>query len=232
MGETGTVKQERTMTGQNKPAIVALRARRDAVVDALSTQFTADGLDLDEFEERIDLAHRATSIAELDELLADLFPDVGEAASTSLVAQPSDHGNPPAKTGQWTNRVRSVMSSVQRKGTWRVPDKLRVLAVMGEVILDFREAELDPGVTDVRVTSVMGEIKIIVPPDLRVECDGASVVGQFESLEVGTGEPSPSEPMLRINGRAILGAVTISTSPSSPTPKLTSGTNAKQIGQG
>ena len=48
------------MDGENKPALVALRTRRETVIDALSTHFANDALDLDEFEQRVDLAHRAT----------------------------------------------------------------------------------------------------------------------------------------------------------------------------
>ena len=62
------------MVGQDKPALVALCTRREMVIDALSTHFANDALDMDEFEQRVDLAHRATSVAELDELLTDLEP--------------------------------------------------------------------------------------------------------------------------------------------------------------
>ena len=53
------------MDGQNKPALVALRARREMVVDALSTHFASDALDMDEFEERLDLAHRVIQRVDL-----------------------------------------------------------------------------------------------------------------------------------------------------------------------
>ena len=60
------------MVDQNKPVLEAVHNRRERVIDALSTHFANDTLDVDEFEQRVDLAHRATSVAELDELLADL----------------------------------------------------------------------------------------------------------------------------------------------------------------
>ena len=53
-------------------------------------------------------------------------------------------------------RVRAILGGIQRQGTWRVAKKLRVVAVMGGIDLDFREAEFGSGVTEVEVTAVMG----------------------------------------------------------------------------
>ena len=80
------------MVGQNKPALVALRARREGVIDALSNHFACDALDLDEFEQRVDLAHRATSVAELDQLLRDLEPAATETSSTSAASSAKARG--------------------------------------------------------------------------------------------------------------------------------------------
>ena len=60
----------------------------------------------------------------------------------------------------------SILSGAQRRGTWSVPKNLRVIAVMGGVDLDFRDAEFGPGVTEVNVTAVMGGIAIVVPPKI------------------------------------------------------------------
>ena len=73
------------MVGQNKPALVVLRTRREMVIDALSNHFANDALDMDEFEQRVDLAHRSTSVAQLDELLTDLEPAAHADQSESLV---------------------------------------------------------------------------------------------------------------------------------------------------
>jgi len=196
------------MSGQNKPALVALRSRREVVIDALSTHFASDALDMDEFEQRLDLAHRATSVAELDALLSDLQPAADEASGQSLI-QPTAARHAPVRT-RVRKRVLSVLGSVQRKGTWRVPERLRVFSVMGAVELDFREAQLGPGITEVSVTTVMGAVSIVVPPQLRVECHGVGLLGHFESMETGAGEMDLDAPLLRIVGVAVMGALEIS----------------------
>ena len=208
------------MVGQNKPALVALRTRRERVIDALSTHFANDALDMDEFEQRVDLAHRATSVAELDELLSDLEPAADAQPSESLVRQGEAPQGAIATRVHRSKRVLSILSSVQRKGTWSVPGKLRVASVMGAVDLDFREAEFGPGVTEVRMTSVMGNIAITVPPHLQVECAGVAILGHFEEMDQSAGERDPDAPLLRITGVAVMGAVEISRRPPGETMKV------------
>jgi hypothetical protein len=216
--------------GQNKPALVALRRRREVVIDALSTHFTNDALDMDEFELRVDLAQRATSVAELDELLTDLEPAANEAPGESLVRQTEAPPVAVATRAHKAKRVRTILSSTQRKGTWRVPQKLRVVTVMGAVDLDFREAQFGPGVTEVKVTNVMGAVAVVVPPDLQVECAGVPILGHFEGMDRVVGERNPDAPLLRITGVAVMGALEISTRLPGETMKLDAGASVGQIG--
>ncbi len=217
------------MVGENKPALVALDTRREMVIDALSTHFANDALDMDEFERRVDVAHHAASVAELDELLADL-QSADEGPSASLVRQ-AEGPQVSIATRDRKARVLSIFSGIQRKGRWRVPKRLRVLAVGGGIDLDFREAQLGPGVTEVKVKSVMGGIAIIVPPDLHVECEGRAILGAFEGMESGTGEPDPDAPLLRIRGVAIMGAVEISTRRAGESMKADGSANHGQVGR-
>jgi len=219
------------VVGQNKPALVALRARREGVIDALSNHFACDALDLDEFEQRVDLAHRATSVAELDQLLRDLEPAATETSSTTVVAGSDVPPGAVAPRRRKAGRVVTVLSSVQRKGTWLVPRKMRVLTVMGAVDLDFRDARFEPGVTEVKLTSVMGAIAIVVPPGLNVECNGAGILGHFEELDTGTAEQGPDAPLLRITGFAVMGAVEMSTRPPGDATSSESSANAGEIGK-
>ena len=88
-------------------------------------------------------------------------------------------------------RMVTILSGTQRQGTWRVPKRLDVVAVMSGIDLDFREAVFGPGVTEVKATMVMGAIAIVVPPHLQVECEGVGVLGVFEGLDQSAGERGP-----------------------------------------
>ena len=128
-------------------------------------------------------------------------------------------------------RVLTICSGAQRQGTWRVPKDLRVVVVMGGIDLDFREAEFGPGVTEVKVTAVMGGIAIIVPPHLQVECDGGGILGLFEGMHRGAGERDPNAPLLRITGVAVMGALEISTRRQGETMKVDARASVGQIGR-
>ena len=56
--------------------------------------------------------------------------------------------------------------SLWRQGSSRVPQHLRVIAVMGGIDLDFPEAVLCPDVSEVSITSVMDGVAVIVPAQL------------------------------------------------------------------
>ncbi len=190
--------------------LVAVRDRREQVIAILTEQFAKDVFEVDELDRRLDLVHRARSMAELEDLVADLGPlDVAAPTSTALAPRPvqevAPHGWPAKK-----NFV-AIFGGVVRKGRWTVPTRMRVVAVMGGIDLDFREADFAPGVTELHITCIMGGADIIVPPWLAIECDASAILGGFEELERGHGTPDPGRALLRITGLAIMGGVDIQT---------------------
>ena len=121
------------MKAPRKGALVALRDRREEVIELLCDHSARDNLDVDAFEQRIDRAHRAGDIAELDALLADLSPATGEVPSTAL-AVPSRRMAVSARPDHpKSGYALAVLGGTERKGVWRVPRTLRVLTCMGGV---------------------------------------------------------------------------------------------------
>jgi len=186
--------------------LIALRDRRDAVIGALTEHFSKDVLDLDEFDRRIDLAHRAMTVAELDALVTDLAPI---QPTTALAAKPT----PALALDRFpeTKRYLCILGWVDKKGRWTVPHQLRVIAFWGGAELDFREADFAPGVTELRVTCVMGGCHIIVPPWLAVEIEGTAIMGGFDEMERGHGKPDPDRALLRVRGLCIMGGFSCET---------------------
>jgi Domain of unknown function (DUF1707) len=186
-------------------ALVAVRDRREQVIAVLADSFAQDLFDVDEFERRIDLAHRATSLDELDRLVVDL---AAPATATALVPAPST-----LALSSWPERrtVRGILGGFDKKGSWTVPRHLKATCFWGGGRLDFREARFAPGVTELRITAIMSGIEILVPPWLAVECDATSILGGFEELNRGHGSPDPDRALLRITGFAVMGGVSIET---------------------
>lgn len=108
------------------------------------------------------------------------------------------------------SRIISVLNETKRAGGWQVPAHLEVSIALGEVRLDLRDAHLSAPVTTVSIHGLMGEARVIVPPQYRVDCTGVGVAGTYEVTEE-PGLPSlpPGAPMIRFTGGVFLGEVTI-----------------------
>ena len=84
-----------------------------------------------------------------------------------------------------------IMGGGGRTGAWIPARRNWVVGVMGGHALDFREAHLGPGVTEVNVLAIMGGVEILVPPDVRVECSGIGIMGGFDVKHSVTSTTDP-----------------------------------------
>ena len=193
------------MPEEQVPALVALESRREAVIAVLNNGYAEDLLDGNVFEDRIARAHSATDLATLDALVSDLTLP---AASAALVKASSSA----LTTSQPKKQLRALFSSIEKRGVWAVPSALAVSAVFGNALLDLREAELEPGLTEIHVRAVFGNLEIWVPPGVAVECDGRAIFATFEDQTSGTrsGHSKASgAASLRIVGSAIFASIEV-----------------------
>ena len=107
--------------------------------------------------------------------------------------------------------VVSFLSSTEREGRWLVPRKFRALAILGNIELDMRQAEIGYGMTLVEAVAVLGNVEMKVSPDVTVECDGDSFMGSFALRYEGRASPTMAnrDKILRVTGSAYAGAVTV-----------------------
>lgn len=186
---------------------------RERAIARLSDAFAHDRIGVEDFEERLTLVHRATSIAEVSRTLSDL---VDHDDAIDVEWRPAQVAMPLATLASQSAMVRgdsvkAIFGGVERRGAWRVPTHLNVVATMGGIVLDFRDAVLGPGVTEVHVRAVFGGVEIIVPPSLPVEVSGGAIFGGFGHVDRMPAQADPDRPMLRVRGVAIFGGVSIET---------------------
>lgn len=202
----------REAAGNDSPPVRA--EERQAVIDALSEHFASDRLSMEDFEARLDRAHRAESERELEALVADLpaTGNPGAAQGTGVPARRSGRvPAPPADEVAERGTDVSIWGGRARGGSWTPPRRHRAVAIQGGIELDYREARLGAGAYDLRVTVVMGSVEVVVPPDLRVETEGSAVLGSFEHEgSDAAGSPGEEKPLLRVGGFALMGSVEIS----------------------
>lgn len=198
-----------------------LEQERELVIELLAGHYAEDRLELEEYEERVEQAEAAVSEQELRALVVDLEPQE-EAAGGDLMPAPAEEralarrGDVPTSTAlvpasQVPERksMVAIFSGPSRKGAWTAPRRLNVVALLGGADIDFREARLCHGVTEVNCKALLGGVHIIVPPELRVEVEGTGVLGAFEDRTHPGLYDELDTCSLRITGLALLGGVEI-----------------------
>ena len=193
------------------------QTRRQETIDALCDAFARDEMELAEFERRVEAAHRADTTAELDRLLSDLKPAPVPARSGRAVPTTDAPGvggrgrHPTALPGQVRGRevVAGIMGGSTRRGRWTPARHITAIGVMGGVELDFRDAVLASGVTEVHAFAFWGGVQIVAPPDVRIECSGIGVMGGFDHREDAPTAADAMAPVLRVTGVALMGGVEV-----------------------
>jgi hypothetical protein len=109
-------------------------------------------------------------------------------------------------------RIVATLTDRKLTGDWELARRTRVVAVLSALTLDLREARIPAGVTTLEISATLAEVKVILPPGLRVECDGTAVLGAFTQKESGYPMASDADaPVLRISGTAALAEVSVRT---------------------
>jgi len=143
---------------------------------------------------------------EVEQTVSDLAAPAPSTALVPATAQLPEFASPQAR-----HKVLALFGGVERRGPWTLPRHLHASAILGGIILDFREAALLPGVTEIHVLALMGGVQLIVPPGLSVEVSGTAIMGGFGHVERVPGRLDPDVPVLRVHGLAIMGGVSVET---------------------
>jgi Domain of unknown function (DUF1707)/Cell wall-active antibiotics response 4TMS YvqF len=156
-------------------------AEREAAVERLRVAATEGRLTFGELTERTEAAYTATTRGDLVPITADL-PAVSASSASMRPTGRADR--------EW---VVAVMGDSKRRGRWRVERPLAALAIMGDVVLDLRGAEVPGGDVDITATAIMGDVKVYVPDGVDVELSGIAVMGDKKVMvrEAPAGQPSP-----------------------------------------
>ena len=172
---------------------------RDIAVAQLSEAFANDLITLDELERRIASAYAASGTAELATLTRDLplAPVPGTAAGQHVSFPDAPQ------------RVSAVFGSVERSGFVDVPRRLELRVFAGNIELDLSRARFAPGVTEVVIRSFMGNVELMLPPNVLLENYGESFLSSFENQGAGLDDAGPGASIVRITGRVVMSSVEV-----------------------
>ncbi|QCX26707.1 DUF1707 SHOCT-like domain-containing protein [Nocardioides jishulii] len=186
-------------------------ADRHKVADVLRDAAAEGRIDLEELDERLEATYAAKVYADLVPITLDLpgaslsaLPAPGAAGALQVPGGPGGVELP-----VYTSSL-AMMSGVDRKGMWRVPDQVTAFSLMGAVTLDLREAVFTARDTVIYANTVMGSVDIYVNANTHVIVEGHGVMGAFEqSRDKVPPTYGPQSPVVRVKGIALMGAVTV-----------------------
>jgi hypothetical protein len=187
---------------QEAVGVVTVEGERERAIALLSEHFAQDNLSLDDFEKRVEMVYKASSVPALRDLTRDLTPAAPAAAA---VAQ-KDSADPRPVQVEALEResIRSIMSSAKRGGVWRPARHVDLLTVMSESELDLTQAVLQPGVTEIRLRGLMAQVKVIIPPGVRVVLQPSSIMSSVSDETLDPPAVGSGAPVVRITGTVVM----------------------------
>lgn len=152
-------------------------AQRSAVAAELAAARDDGRLTGAEYDDRATQALSARTRDDLVPLIRDLADPVAlgivDPAPTPAWPMPPASADvaPLANTGE-RDWALSLMSDTSRRGTWAARPQTVAAAVMGDVIIDLSTATWPGPTLEIVAASIMGDVKLIVPPDVEVHASG------------------------------------------------------------
>ena len=144
-----------------QPTVRVSDADREATVARLENALGEGRITVDEFRQRAEAAYAAVTRAELEPLLADLPADapppveiVGNRAPASLF---------------------NVMGDIKLDGGSPLPK--RVSTGFGDIRIDLRNLRTSADRIELDLTTVLGDIDVIVPEGVDAELNGWTILG-------------------------------------------------------
>jgi len=183
---------------ERAPALRASDADRDRAVASLRDGASEGRLTFDELAHRVELAYAAATVAELDELLADL-------PATTMTATTATKPVPRGKLRRWNV---AIMGGCERRGRWRPSPHGVAVALMGGVTLDLRDASIEGDELVITAFALMGGVEIVVPEGVEVDLGGLAIMGANEHRP-GKVPVRPGTPIVRIRAFSLMGGTEV-----------------------
>lgn len=171
------------------PAVRASDADREAMVARLQTALAEGRIDLDEFGQRAGAAYAAVTTTELAELVADL---------------PAE---PPAEIvgTRGPETVSTVFGDIVVAGP-SVP--LRAGTVFGDVRLDLRGLRTGSDRLDLHLSTVFGDVDVIVAEGVDAQLEGRTVFGS-RKVRLAAVPRVAGTPLVVVHARSVFGDLTL-----------------------
>lgn len=191
-------------------------ADRHKVAEFLRQAAGEGRIDLEELDDRLEATYAAKTYGDLVPLTVDLPGHQG--ATPAVPPRPAGSRPPAPRTGGVPAGLSlpvhhgssAVLGEVKRRGAWAIGDSHTALAVMGNVLLDLRQARFDAPEVVITANAVMGEVLVVVDARTVVVVEGTGVMGTFEESRSSVAPDTDADsPVVRVRGIALMGSVRV-----------------------
>ena len=188
-------------------------ARHDAVRH-LSAAVADDRMPIEQFESRLALVRQAPNRASLEAIIADVLPSGGWTRPNLPARVAADHTGAqfdplaPVEPADML-RIATVMGSSKRAGLWTVPLRLELKVVMGEMVIDLRDAVFLSDVLEIECRATMAQLTLIVPAGVQVENECEERFSSSTHSVRSAKGANPLGLLIRITGRVLFSSIDI-----------------------
>lgn len=196
--------------------LVALRDARARAEALVAQRYGEDLIDAEALDRRMDRIARATTMSELEAVIADLVEPGSAPAQVLAATAPMTHALAPRGSVALANpaelpdqrTLTCVFSGYEGPGPGPLARRTNIQCLFGGVELDLRESEFGPGETRLELQVAAGGVEIKVPPGLPVVVDASLILAGVERRgNIPAGPRTPDEPHLRITGFVFVGGI-------------------------
>jgi hypothetical protein len=171
-------------------------ADRNKVAEILREAAGDGRIDFEELDQRLEATYAAKTYAELVPITHDLAPT--RATSSSVVS------------GGRHERAVAIMSGVERRGAWVVPEHFSVFCLMGGAELDLRAATFSAREVTLTINAFMGGANIVVNRSTNVVVHGTGIMGGYSAPRSDAElRLTADSPTVHVRGVAIMGGVSV-----------------------
>lgn len=163
---------------------------RSGAIALLTRHATGGELTLDEYAETAAAIEAATD------------PEQLQQATARIAHEPPTPVPTPGRT------LVGVFGGTDQRGRWRLPRRLRILAVFGGVSADLGSAQVEAPISTITVFAALGGVSLTAPPGVSVQLSGASLLGG-KADKRPVGPPLPGSPLIHVRAYTLLGGVSI-----------------------
>jgi hypothetical protein len=171
-----------------QPVTAPSEAERETAAQLLHDAVASGRLTLDEFSDRVGSVWAVES------------HDGIAVAVSGLASGPVDAAT--------TLKIIAFVGDQRRVGRWRLPRRLRLLAVLGDVYLDLCAVVCSDENVQIRAWVFLGDIHVQVPDGVEVELAGVDVLGGRE-LRLAPVPRLAGTPKVLITVYSLLGGVAV-----------------------